>query len=494
MKKILLDTNILIYIEDNKIIEEKVLELTKRLFDSNDYKIVIHPDTKREIDKWDDESKKIFLSKISVYKEIVDPPRANKSFNDIVGCKNSHDAIDNNMLYAVSKNCVSYLITNDKDLKKKSKKVNLEKKVLNIDEALDVFKPETEPIIKQPPFITYEYLYNLELDDPFFDSLKEDYKSFSNWFVRKQEEGAQAYVTLTNENALTSFLMLKYEDKNTDYSSMEDPLPPKDRLKVSTMKVIDTGKRIGETFIKIMVNTAVEKDVDEIYITVFEKQKELIDLISQYGFKYYTFQHTEKKDGTMEKELIYVKNARPEEEYYPFISLNNKEFFLVPIKEEYHSLLFPESEHNYQITLNDTKGMNTASNSLKKAYLSNKNINKIKPGAILLFYSTGVKKAVTTIGVVDAVFNSFNGFDDMFKLVRKRTAYDESELKKGYKDNKLVLMFKMYYPLPNYVTYEFMLKNNIVSGSIQSITEIDKNKFDIILEECKLSTDKYIIK
>lgn len=36
MKKILLDTNMFIYLEDNKVIEQKILTLTKRLFDSDE--------------------------------------------------------------------------------------------------------------------------------------------------------------------------------------------------------------------------------------------------------------------------------------------------------------------------------------------------------------------------------------------------------------------------------------------------------------------------
>ena len=63
MKKILLDTNMFIYLEDNKVIDEKVATLTKRLYDSTEYKIVIHPKTKVEASKCTDvEIKKIFLS------------------------------------------------------------------------------------------------------------------------------------------------------------------------------------------------------------------------------------------------------------------------------------------------------------------------------------------------------------------------------------------------------------------------------------------------
>ena len=493
MIKILLDTNMFIYLEDNKITEDKVLKLTKRLFDSNDYKIVIHPDTKKEIEKFkNEEQKNIFKSKIAVYREIQNPPRASEAFNQKVGCKNSHDVIDNNLLFAVQRNCASYLITNDLELKKKSKIIDLEDKVLTIDEALSVFKPVEEPVIKKPPFIVKEFLYNIDLDDPFFDSLKKDYKTFEKWFIKKRGEEAQAYITKKDGN-ISSFLMIKTEDEKEDYSKMENPLTPKKRLKVSTMKVADTGKKIGETFVKIMIASAIEKDVDEIYITVFKKQQQLIDMITEYGFKETTYQMTEKSDGTLEKEYIYVKNSRPLEEYYPFISLNDKSFFLVPIQEEYHNILFQESEKSYQMSFDDINGLNTASNCLKKAYLCDSHIKKIKPGSVLLFYSSGVKKAITSIGIVDAVFNTFDDFEDMYKLVRKRTAYDENSLKAKFKKDKLVLLFKFYYSMPNYVTYDYLIRNNIINGPIQTITEIDLNKFNMILNECKLEKEKYII-
>ena len=168
MKKILLDTNMFIYLEDNSITDSKVLELTKRLFDSNDYKIVIHPDTKKEINKLKDEKKKnIFLSKIAVYKEIDSPPIPDDEFHNLVGCRNEHDKIDNELLFSVQRNCVSYLITNDYDLKNKSKIVNLNDKVLSIDEALNHFQIIKENEIKKPAFIQEKYLHELDLNDNF---------------------------------------------------------------------------------------------------------------------------------------------------------------------------------------------------------------------------------------------------------------------------------------------------------------------------------------
>ena len=65
MIKILLDTNLLIYREDHSIVDEKVLELTKVLYDSNKYKIVIHPATIEDLSHIKDyNDRDIFYSKV----------------------------------------------------------------------------------------------------------------------------------------------------------------------------------------------------------------------------------------------------------------------------------------------------------------------------------------------------------------------------------------------------------------------------------------------
>lgn len=45
-----------------------------------------------------------------------------------------------------------------------------------------------------PVFIKKEELYRVQLEDPFFNSLKKDYFEFDKWFERKQREGEKAYI------------------------------------------------------------------------------------------------------------------------------------------------------------------------------------------------------------------------------------------------------------------------------------------------------------
>lgn len=156
--------------------------------------------------------------------------------------------------------------------------------------------------------IQKEYLYNINLKDKFFDSLRNSYLGFDEWF--RKIENREAYITKTKEGKIASFLLLKQEDEKEDYSSFEKPFKPAKRLKICTFKVVDTGKGIGKEFIKIIINEAKQNNVDEIYGTVFEEQEALIIFLEQNDFKLYTYKNTYKSDKNIAKEAIYVKKIK----------------------------------------------------------------------------------------------------------------------------------------------------------------------------------------
>ncbi len=482
-EKILLDTNMMIYLLDDHVLDEKISKLTKILYDSDKYLIAVHPNTIVEARKIRDQNKKdIFISKLEVYKIIDNPPRATKEFNKQVGCKNENDLIDNEMLYAVVKNCVSYFITNDKRLLKKSESLKLKDRVLSIDDAIEKFKQEEKVVVETPVFIKKEFLYNMDLEDDFFSTLRFDYKGFDEWFIKKQRNEEKAYVTITEDNKVTSFLMLKEEDEKEDYSAFEKTFSPAKRIKVSTFKVADTGKKIGECFIKIMINEAIQKNVDEIYVTTFEKQESLIYLLKQYGFDLFTHKNTTKSDDTVEREAIYVKNIKDKSQY-PFVQLKDQGIFIFPVIPKYHKLLFEDAEEEYQISIDDTQGENISANAIKKAFISNAKIKKIKPGDIVLFYASHNKRAITTLGIVETTWNEFESQEEIFNIVRKRTAYDKDELKQVTQLDSLVIMFKHYITFKNQITYDFLYNNGIVNGYIQGPISIDREDLEKIIEE-----------
>ena len=163
--------------------------------------------------------------------------------------------------------------------------------------------------VRIPAFIKLEYLDNIQLNDPFFASLKEDYNGFEAWYKKKAREKAMAYITRDN-GAIGSFLMLKIEDEQEDYSSFVIPFKQGKRLKISTFKVANTGNKIGESYIKIIINEALKNNVDEIYVTTFAKQDALKKLLLENGFLKFTTKKTKKGDFSWEDELVLVKKMR----------------------------------------------------------------------------------------------------------------------------------------------------------------------------------------
>ena len=49
----------------------------------------------------------------------------------------------------------------------------------------------------------------IDIGDPFFDSLKKDYEGFSDWYGKKSAGGETAYVDLSETGALQAFLYVK---------------------------------------------------------------------------------------------------------------------------------------------------------------------------------------------------------------------------------------------------------------------------------------------
>ena len=481
MKKILLDTNMLIYREDNKILDKDISELTRNLYDSSEYKIVSHPKSMEEAEKNKNiEQRRIFISKIKSYPQIDMPPKPTLEFIQIVGRNNENDDIDNELLFAVKQNCVAYFITNDIKLKNKSRLIGLEDRVLTIKEALDLFKVEEQDAVETLPCLKLQYLRNLNLDDEFFDSLRNDYEGFDNWFLIKRDKEAKAYVAEKN-GKISAFLMLKEEGEEEDYSEFSRPFLPAKRLKVATLKVAERGKRIGEACIKTMIKEAFLKNVDEIYVTTFPKQDKLIELLKEYGFYESTYKLTKHSDGSEDPELVYVKDMKNKSEF-PYVTYAGQKVFIVPIIPKYHRLLFPEVKP-YQCGIEDINGGNSSGNAIKKVYITNGAQRQFTKGDILFFYASEEKKAITAVGVVDYSFHPHN-IEETKKMIKSITAYDENELRKNLKTTSTVIVFKHCLTLENPIDYNLLKVNNVSDSNFPSTTPISKEGVKNLLKLC----------
>lgn len=210
--------------------------------------------------------------------------------------------------------------------------------------------------------ITRERFGDVDLADPFFDSLKDDYAEFGEWFARKRDN--EAWVLAAN-GQVRAFLYLKEEVGILD--EIEPPRPHARRLKAGTMKVDAHGTHLGERFLRLMFDEALTHRVEEIYVTVFPKHKGLIVLLERWGFS-----HQGTKTTSNGTEGVYIKPMslanRSLYRDYPFVNATRRPKRLLSIMPEYHTRLFPDSKLNTESVEIITDVSHT--NSIFKVYIS----------------------------------------------------------------------------------------------------------------------------
>lgn len=359
-------------------------------------------------------------------------------------------------------------------------------------------------VIILPYPLKKEFPDNLNINDPFFDYFKDKYP-FEKWFHKCLLARRECWVYYESETNIGALLIPKIEDDSVD---SVPPLSKKKRIKICTFKVKSTGNRIGELFIKCATRLALEENASEIYLTHFtEENDRLIELISEYGFdKVATL---ERENG---KEDLYLKIMRLEgqnigklqsveiaKKFYPcFDDRKTIKKFIIPIRPEYHKRLFNDYDSSpftvkegYQMRLQEyiEGGMDTSpiiieGNTIKKAYLCHSNSKKIRSGDIVLFYRSKDFKSITALGVVESIKVGLNNFEEIYNLVRKRTAFDKERIKSIAEKPTTVILFTHQTYFSKGLDIKYLRSIGITSP--MSINEIDHDKYKKIKEYGKL--------
>ena len=274
-----MDTNVIINREASYVRHEDVGKLFYWL-DKLNYGKFIHPITVEEINNHkDSDVKKTFSVKLDSYELLKTEPPEHELIKTVCTPRDSsqNDINDTKLLNQLINNRVDFLITEDKKLYEKSKLINVNRKVFTIESFLEKVVSENPDLIDYKTLSTKkDYFGNVNLQDTFFDSFREDYVGFDDWFNKKSNE--LSYVCLDKDKTL-AFLYIKKEDDDEDYSNIFPIFSKKKRLKIGTFKVALNGYRLGERFLKIIFDNAISQKVDEIYVTIFNKSQEQQRLI-----------------------------------------------------------------------------------------------------------------------------------------------------------------------------------------------------------------------
>lgn len=499
--KALLDTNIIIHREANKIVSQDI-GILYRWLDRGQYTKCIHSATIEEVKKNPNkETVDLFLVKLESY-EVIDIPSPLQ--DEVKNVSEQLDTTDNDKVDTVLLNevfvgRVDILITEDKKIHKKALELGIQDKVFTIDSFLE------KTFVEHPELVNYKVLNvqklkfgKIDLNDTFFDSLKEDYVGFDKWFIKKYDE--EAYITINSNNGmLLSFLYLKVEDENENYSNINPQFSPKRRLKIGTFKVISNGFRLGERFVKIIFDNALKNHVQEIYVTIYDKrpeQRRLIDLLEQWGFVLW---------GTKDEgELVYVRDFSPKFDIenlkacFPYIS-KGKNAYIVPIYPEYHTELLPDSILNTESPEEFIEDF-PHRNCINKVYVSRAMEPYPSVGDILVFYRTGgyYKSVVTTIGEVLEVRTDFQDENDFILYCRKKSVYPEQALREVWRYSArkpFVVNFLYDYSFPHRINMKELIDLKVLTGindAPRGFKPITKEQFEIILKETR-SDESFIV-
>ncbi len=499
--KALLDTNIIIHREAGRVANQDIGILFKWLDKVKSQKC-IHPVTIQEIEKNPNaRTVETFKIKMDSYEQLLTTAQmtdeviaVSKRFD-----QNKNDRNDTVLINEVFVGRVDLLISEDKKIHLKARALGISDQVFTINSFLEKVFAEFPDLVKYQVLGVQQKLFGeLDLNDPFFDSLKEDYPGFDKWFHGKAND--RAYVTINNENGLIlSFLYIKTEDKDEAYPDINPPFKPKKRLKVGTFKVISNGVRLGERFMKIIFDNALARKVDEIYVTIFEKREEqqrLIGLLEEWGFHKHG---TKGEDG----ELVYVRDFTPNVNTenpkltFPYLSAEQN-VFLIPIYPDYHTELLPDSYLKTESPQNFIEH-EPHRNALSKVYICRSIERGIKKGDIIVFYRTKEKgksayysSVITTIAICEEVVEDIQDEHDFISKCRKRSVFSNEELKEYWNWNPryrpfiINFLYVWSFGLGNRINRERLLELGILSGAeneIRGLKQITQEQFKTILNE-----------
>lgn len=483
--RILLDTNILIPLQDSKIILTPSLKNFIRLAHLGGHQLLYHPASIPDIERDSNVVRRAeTLNRIGQYSRLENPPS-----NPENGTGTSeNDWCDNDIYYALVCSAVHALVTEDREIHKKAKAAGFGDKVYYIQTAENWMRrliPENAEV--SLPNIEDVFMYNLteQLDSNFYDSLRKNYdtenRSFNDWFRDKAASGRKAWIARTDEGIAEAVCI--YATQNDQIINNDGECLNGKSLKLCTFKVgeLIRGRKIGELFLKAAFHFATKNHCQNIFIHTSPEQVYLIELLYEFGFE---------QRGMLDVDVMFVK-AHPINPpnldipaldyarlYFPHYRYDNSvQKFLIPIKPQYHQILFPELSRQRQLF-----GLNSvAGNAIKQAYICHAPSNLVQPGDIVLFYRSGDEKTVTTIGIVER-YETHNDATDIMQIVSRRTVYNQQEIETMAVKPTKVMLFRLIGHFNKPVSSTSLLSESIIAGKFMSITKISNESFNRLLQ------------
>ncbi len=444
--KILIDTNVVIRLEDAQPVEASFSEVV-RLCGSHGVGLFVDGANYEDVKRDKDENRRaITLSKLEKFQKLA--PLSEQSEQSLVArygpIKNENDRSDVRLLAALDAKAIDFLLTQDNGIHRRAAQIGLDTSVLTIEEALDWLRRTFKEKSVALPYVTEQKAYQIDQEDPIFRSLEEDYPGFEKWFEKCRREHRGCWV-LKVADQIAGLVVRK--DENFAQANTEN-LGPK-ILKICTLKVRDEfrGEKFGELLLKQILWFAQRNEYDLTYLTVYPKHTFLRDLLQYFGF----IETKTLPSGELMMEKTIFKGPSPhsvadvfafDRKVYPrFYDGNYSKKLCVPIRPDYHRRLFPEIAFSRELPLFPAQEFEpilrrgksrTPGNTIRKVYLCRAKMKQIDPGDLLFFYMSKddgyrFSQSITTVAVVEQV-TAATSTEELIRLTAKRSVFSAEEL------------------------------------------------------------------
>lgn len=491
--KFLIDTNVFIPLEptasyDLESCTSAAIDFA-RLTNQAGSQIYLHPASRVDIQKDKDEHRRKLRELLfTKYPLLPNPPSPSQKMEQTIGAAkmNSNNWVDHQLLAALVDDAIDFLITDDKRILIKARKLGLEKRAATVIEAVSIVRDLFDSAPPPPPAVEDVKAHQLDERDPIFNSFRDDYPGFDAWLQKCKREHRQAWrIAIPERNNMEAVCIVNRE--NDPELGLNGKI-----LKICTFKVSEQsrGFRFGELLLKTIFEHAWKNNYDGLFLTAFKEQRSLIDLIKDFGFRLI-------RKKTKLNELIFVKELWRKDRrdgsgdnplshnirYGPIsIQWDDSDHFVIPIQPHYHSLLFPEWGRQPVFW----PDRHPFGNSIRKAYLSHSRMKSLTKGALLFFYRSDDRKALTTIGICEDTLVSDNA-DTIARFVGKRTVYSYEEIKTLCRQQVIAILFRQSRFISPEIHLSQLLANQVLAGPPQSIVKIkEKSAYEWLQKTVEL--------
>ena len=444
-RKLLIDTNVFIGLENQHEVAPEFAQLLQ-LCNQHSVHVFVHEAAFADIARDTNIPRRnVSVSKIRKFQQLrnVRQPSRAALEQRFGAMPRPNDWVDVALLHALDIGAVDFLVTEDQGIHGRARRATppLADRVLTVVDAVAWLRASFEPTRVTLPFVEEVPAHAIDEADDIFDNLREGYPDFDQWWRTKCVRGHRLCWAATIDNELAG-LVVRKEETHTEAKTR---FPGPKILKICTFKVKPKyrGEKLGELLLKQVLWFAQRNGFDLVYLTTFSDQRVLISVLLYYGFEN-TGMNT-RGEEIYEKPLCRdrVEPAPGQSLFdlartnYPrFVGHPPAEAFCVPIRGEYHDILFPELAAKIQEDLfgshSSSKEKRTPGNTIRKVYLCRASTSRLRPGSILLFYrsrSQGyvASQSVTSVGVVEAITEA-SSLNDLVRITAKRSVYSEEQL------------------------------------------------------------------